>query len=408
MPIKSETLRKELQPAYFTTSSTSLGPVAWLPSVQISRTRSWSNSSLRTASQRAKHIMSQGYLPTQSYSDDLQHIVNSKPVLITGKWGSSNVRWQFIPNVPRMSVTASMADTLKARALENIQGQLSGVGVSVPLTIIDAGKTADMIGDAAGRLFKSYRHLRHGNFLAAAKALGLEQTPRRVGRHRSTEDNWLEYRYGWRLVVKDIESYMKQIHNMLTTRPIVHRVTSMKDEHVQVWKGRFTETRPAPVPNLAIRYEVNRVETRDVHASAGYVYAIESTALATGQQLGLLNLPALVWDVIPASFMFDWAANVSSVLEGLTAFQGKKFLDGWTCVAVHSKRTEYWTNIRNGYGFSYVAPSAFHAGPVEERIFRRSVLAGFTPARLRLDFTASFQNGLDGLALIKQIFSPKK
>lgn len=407
-----ERITKTTAPTSFGTYGAT-GKVTWSTEKHINRTRSWSNSSFRTAKQRAQQILTYGFLPTLSYEDDLQHVVNSKLVTASGQLNSdprSTFLWRFLPAVARIACSTLDSDAVYAetQALAKLQSKLSGVGVSVPLTIADAGKTADMIMGAALRLATSYRHVRHGNFKAAAKALGLNKTPKRVGRYRSVDDNWLEYRYGWRLVVNDITSYMKQIHNMLTTQPVVHRETAMfestsrKISTTPDYKGTgsFSEI---------FKYTKNGITTRYVMATAGYVYSLESVSLSTGQQLGLLNPLAVAWDLIPASFMVDWAVNVSSVLEGITAFQGKTFLDGWTCRSVQTTRQEYWTNIRKGTSvYSLNAGLSFFSPEVVERRFTRTRLNSFRPDSLRLDFSASFQNGIDGLALIKQIFGPKR
>lgn len=409
-----ERVRREYDTYHFGTYG-ALGKVYVAETLNESRARSWSNSSYRTARLRALQIQKAGFLPTQPYVDNLQQVVNSRAVTATGRLNSdpsSTFIWKFIPGVDRLACSLTDSRVLSARAevLEKLQSSLSGVGVSVPLTILEAGKTADMIGECAMRVLKAYRHVRHHNFKAAALALGLrkEDTPRRVGRHKSVEENWLEYRYGWRLVVYDITSYMKQIHDMLITKPVVLRVNSRVTKtyapYTYVLKDLYLG--PNSTYYNMVTYDRYGSTTRNISATAGYVYSLESVALSVGQELGLLNPFSVAWDFLPGSFMVDWAVNVSSVLEGFSAFQGKKFLDGYVTLAHQTTRQEYWKNVRKGSSIAVLNPDCtFFSPEVVERRFSRSALSSFQPASLRLDFSASFKNGLDGLALIKQVFS---
>lgn len=407
--------RKEYGLVHFGTYGQT-GTVFIAETLNESRDRVWSNSTYRTAQSRAKQLLLNGYLPTQAYSDNLQQVINSKVVAVTGQLTndpSSTFVWRFIPGVARLSCSLTDSRVLNAQSevLAKLQGKLSGVGVSVPLTIADAGKTASMIGQAAGRIYTAYRHVRHGNFKAAAVALNLQKVPRRVSRKRSVEDNWLEYRYGWRLVAYDITSYMKQIHRMLTERPIVYRESAMVRYNYAPYRYTIPDqfTGPSSTYYNLLTYTLQGSTTRTIQATAGYVYALESPALSLGQELGLLNLASVAWDLIPGSFMADWAVNVSSVLEGLTAFQGKKFLDGYVTLMHQTVRQESWISPRKGSTiFRLNTGAVFYSPDVVERRFSRSRLSSFQKDSLRLDFSASFQNAFDGLALIRQVFGSRR
>lgn len=380
------------------------------------RSRSWVNGTYRTKVQRAKRLLERGFLPTQAYTDNLQQVVNSKVVDIVGRLTSANnavYQWRFIPNPnrPSTSLTDPRIVALRTRALEKLQSKISGEGANVPVTILEAGKTADMIGTRAKQLAQAARLVRKGQFGRAASVLKIS-TPKNVRRPRRGESardlfasNWMEYRYGWRLVLVDIVTYMKTIHKLLSTKPIVLRVkTSQADTgyHWWNWLGQVAGTASYPFIFLYDRY---RRDDLIYQVTAGYVYQLESVALSTGQELGLLNLPLVGWEMIPASFVVDWALNVGSVLEGLTAFQGKQFLDGYVTMAVEGSRFEQWTNLRKGTSvFSFSNPGSVSLGPVIERRFERQVLTGFVPSSLRLEYGLTFQRGIDGLSLIHQVF----
>lgn len=414
MPVSTKTSQK-LGLTGFSTYGADPGWAA-SPYFLEERSRNWVNGTYRTKTQRARRLLTDGYLPTQPYTDNLQQIVNSKVVDIVGQLTSAPsavYQWRFIPNPnrPSVSLNDSKILALRTKALEKLQSKISGEGANVPVTILEAGKTADMIMTRAKQLAQAARLVRKGQFGRAATVLKIS-TPKNVQRARRGESardlfasNWMEYRYGWRLVLVDIVTYMKTIHKLLSTRPIVLRVKTFQADtglYQWNWLGQVAGTTSYPSIFLYDRY---RRDDLTYVVTAGYVYQLESVALSNGQELGLLNLPLVGWEMIPASFVVDWALNVGSVLEGLTAFQGKQFLDGYVTMAIEGSRYEQWTNLRKGTSvFSFSNPGSVSLGPVKERRFERQVLTGFVPSSLRLEYDLTFKRGLDGLALIHQVF----
>jgi hypothetical protein len=376
------------------------------------RDRTWSNN-FKTNKLRLQTLLSQGYLPTTQYTDNLQQVVSSAQCHLYGRLYSdprSTFDWWFVPVQNRASVTTDDATLggMVAPALEKLQTKVSGEGANLPVTLVEVESTVKMLYGAAQKLLISWSHVRRGEYLRAAQALGLNRVPRRVTPRRTAEENWLEYRYGWRLVVMDMESYMKTIWLLLRDKPIVHRA-SVKAEKLSAGAGYPLSYRiplsPDGWTNLAsVQENVDLEFYRRV--DVGYIYQLESVALSGSQSLGLLNLATVAWEIIPASFVADWALNVGSVLEGLTAFQGKKFLDGWVCKTIESRRTVTWSNPLRDAAYSVVlggiAPKSF---PKQiERRFVRNALGGFVHSSLRLEFDMSISRTLDLLSLIDQVF----
>jgi hypothetical protein len=319
---------------------------------------------------------------------------------------ASKYQWAIIPGTPRYGVnvqTDPKVLALRASLLEKLQSRISGHGTNLLVSASEARQTVGMIGDAVAKLSTAYRHVRHANFRAAALALGLQKTPKRVSKRESVGDNWLQYRYGWRLVVYDVVSLMKTLHDSLTTRPPILRVTGFEaNERSYTWDlGEQQLTLPNGLACLA--YTKTQRTKFVVVVRGGYIYQLESVPLATGQAFGLSNPFTWAWEVIPYSFVVDWFTNVGSVVEGLTAFQGKKCLDGWITKSIESETTFQWSNLRKLSGVNSMFTSGERLfGPSRERRFAREPI-GFTPVSIRLDVSLNQERVTDAVMLIKQM-----
>lgn len=374
---------------------------------QSNRARNWERL-FKTKREALVRLLAQGYLPTTRYTDDLQETVNSKVVTFKGLFNTdprSTYEWSIIPGYSRYPVSVStdpMVASLVASVLANLQSKISGNGTNLLVSATEARQTIGMIGDAALKLSVAYRHVRHGNFRAGALALGLEKTPKRVSRRESFGNNWLQYRYGWRLVVQDIASLMKTLYDSLTTRPPVLRVTSWNaNERNYTW-NRGEHSWFLPSGEKLCTFNVTQRTQFLTEVRGGYVYQLENVALATGQSFGVVNYLTFAWETIPYSFVLDWIFNVGSVLEGLTAFQGKKFLDGWICKSIQSSTTHQWSALKKTSEVFSMSDSGERLfGPVIERRFVRE-LTGFTPSSIRLDLNLNTARVTDAAALLKQ------
>lgn len=401
--------RKKVKYANLGSFSTYDAPRTWTvaETFSSSRSRSWTRM-FKGRKAAMVQLLAQGFLPTTAYVDDLQEVVNSKVVTFSGLLSAdprSTFVWSIIPATARYPVsvdTDAKVISLVASVQEKLQSKISGNGTNLAVTATEAEETVGMIGVAVKKLFTAYRHVRHGNFRAGALALGLQNTPKRVGRRESFGDNWLQYRYGWRLVVTDIASLMKTLYNVLSTRPPILRVTSWDaNERIYSWNlGQRSLTMPNGT--ALCTYDLTQKTRFVVQVRGGYVYELQSVPLATGQSFGLTNPAVWAWEVIPYSFVLDWAVNVGSVLEGITAFQGKRCLDGWICKSIESSTEYFWSNLKKSSGVTQMWDSGErYFGPVVERRFARSAMA-FTPSSLRLDLSLNTERVIDAISMLKQ------
>lgn len=370
------------------------------------RTRAWHNmyGSKRLT---AKAFAAQGYLPTLPYSDALECLVNSKVITVTGQLYTdprSVFTLSWVPGTARhpVSFTDGLFPACIAEVRESLQSRLSGHGFNAYVSAFEAKKTAGMIGDAATRIATAYSHVRRGKFKAAAVMLGLGKVPRGVSSNEAFSNNWLQYRYGWRLVVLDINSLLKTLHDSLTDRPPIFRVSAVARRKFDWTSGSFGVPLNIFGAGPAAAYDESRTHTVRVEVRGGYTYSLSSVPLATGQAFGVINPLLVAWELIPYSFVVDWLTNVGSVLEGLTAFEGKNYLDGFLCKVIESETTYTWSNFRKTSGIHVLnSPGTIRSGPVVERRFNREQMV-FNPSSLRLTVDLNVNRALDAIALIRQ------
>jgi len=334
----------------------------------------------------------------------MAHVVKSKVVDIYGQLTSnpsSVFEWHIIPNAGRVPVDPfdGNMNTLALMVQAKLQQKVSGHSFNAAVTAAEFGKTAGMIGDAARGLFYAYRAARKGQWANAAASLRLATTPKEVRRGASFDSNWLQYRYGWRLVVADIESLMKTMYDLITTRPPLLRQTA-KEERSYTQRTPYSETFRAPNGSNIITVTGYKETTFKLVVRGGYVYALESVPLATGQAFGLLNPSLVAWELIPYSFVVDWFVNVGSILEGLTAFQGKAYKDGWLCREIESSTDFYWTSVVKSPDIYSLRPGTTYTalGQKDRRFDRKKMV--FTPSQIRVEVNLNLQKALDAIALV--------
>lgn len=359
-------------------------------------------------------LIANGYLATQWYTDSVQDVIRSKAVFVSGRMSAdkaSTFEWNFFPSCGSTAISATTPDAdLTAcvnEVIAKLQSRVSGHGTNIPVSISEAKGTIGMIGDAVVKLSTAYRQVRKGRFKSAAQTLGLRSTPKGLSLRKSAERNWLQYRYGWRLVVYDIESLTKTLYDQLTTRPILLRVTAKAERHRKATQVTNLVRFDNPYSGATLfTVTVTKNIVTDQVCRGGYVYEISNTALAGAQSFGLANPFVWAWEVIPYSFVLDWVVNVGSVLEGLTAFVGKIYKDGWICKEAQTTTTVSWSNVAKGWGaYTLTKMPSFFSDDVIERRFARS-RQNFTSATIHVDFDLNVQRVMDAISLVDT--RPKK
>jgi hypothetical protein len=207
---------------------------------------------------------------------------------------------------------------------------------------------------------------------------------------------WLEYSYGWRPLVKDIEGAAELLARTFdpyfTSKPPVTAATGScsKTGNLKQQVHNFTGY---TTYNFATSGSVNQ-RTKCVVR-----YQVSDSTLNVLRKTGISNPALLAWELLPYSFVVDWLLNVSRYLENVNASQGLHFHSGfittireWNITATVSE-----SNI-DGSSFG----QHFKKGA---RIVRRRIDSFPTATFPSVEMNLGLSKAVSGLALINQLFS---
>lgn len=195
---------------------------------------------------------------------------------------------------------------------------------------------------------------------------------------------WLAYRYGLMplyYATRDAVEYLRDNNSQALIRNVR---TSAKESYSGSGRGFDGMT----------GNEFDGSKTVDIRVSAVAIVKIEP-GLEELQKLGLDNLLAVSWELVPLSFVVDWLIPVGEYLSGLTAGVGKTFVAGTVSTKVNVFR-ETHEKIFGGRRYEYAHYTCTY--------YSRTVLTGLPTPRLYLDLNMNMKRYLDAFALIKQMF----
>lgn len=235
----------------------------------------------------------------------------------SGDFGDSTSLAQTWLTVPSTQVSALYSE-LALKLSEKVRNQIAGWGENIG----EGQKSINMIRSRAIQIGKTLGALRHGDFAAAARHLGVSprngagfySTAFRRDRTKAIADGWLELQYGWIPLVKDVFSTAESFERLYKNKPPrgVSRVSGFRE---------VTEESNTPVQHC--------IQTTRKHAKVELKlmarYSSTSTPLRTLKELGLTNPALIAWDLLPFSFVADWFLPIGAWLGQLDATLGIHF-----------------------------------------------------------------------------------
>jgi hypothetical protein len=180
--------------------------------------------------------------------------------------------------------------------------------------IAQINKTRKSIIERSVQLANVAKSLRKGDFVAVAKALRTP-IPSGVSNRKAASQNFLEWEYGVKPLISDLQSSMQIL---------------LSDPGERAVKGRALE-------------RISRVTKSGNSTSSAYAFArdaVEGTITMTcrtgvrvvnpnlylANQMGLIDL-ALPWKLVPFSFVVDWFVNVEQVISSVTDWYGLQLVN---------------------------------------------------------------------------------
>jgi hypothetical protein len=207
--------------------------------------------------------------------------------------------------------------------INKLRDKMRGSDFNPAVFTAEGFQAADMIYDAAVRIAKSFRYLKHGNFQAAAGVL-VRNTPRERYKHQSptptTKDlgsRWLELQYGWLPLLKDAEAGAHMLaHHLNTPLRQTYRATVKKERNVA--PKTTTHILGVACGNKEVFKAVGRATK--THRRTLIAYVVEREPIP--KLLGLMDPELVLWELMPYSFVVDWFIPIGDWLAA-RAFSSK-------------------------------------------------------------------------------------
>lgn len=274
---------------------------------------------------------------------------------------------------------------LTNKTLNKLWGEVKGADFNAAIAGAELPKSIEMIGATALKLRKAYSEARKG--LAA----GLSPQSRRrfmssasrvlTGKGGTVDgkiaNNWLELQYGWLPLVNDMYEGSKFVESKLQTIKQSFSVSCQVDERCT----NYCSTYMAKSCVRRLQYIVELTERVPLSA-----------------QLGLTDPLSIAWELLPYSFVIDWAMPIGPYLEAVTAARSLK---GTTIVTATLKTVV--SGVQGDSSYSRTGGGNFS---LDRMVMTRNVGGGVPNARLPafkpLDKVASVGHTLNALALLSK------
>lgn len=240
-------------------------------------------------------------------------------------WGSRTVTGDLTGYIAALDPIGDLASTkalMDSGSLVKAFAKMNESKVMTGELLNDFTKTVQMLRHP----FKSSIQLTKKILSKKNKLLGRSRT---ITSAKAFSDAWLEYRYGWRPIIMDVNSIMESVANCTRSRPrnLVARASTSYQTSKSV---------PCSGAPSCINGGITGTATfsRKVRSSSGVIYRVEDnvdhdSALTTYGLRGR-DIPATLWEVIPYSFVVDWFIGVGDWLQAITPSPGIRVLGNWT------------------------------------------------------------------------------
>lgn len=352
------------------------------------RSRSWS----QTANYHALVNRKNGKrgvvtaLPNHPYSDYRSRTTNAATVIkyYDSWWGrTAEQTCPFMVVTPPQCIINTGSKVfveLYDKCMKKLPAKMNGTSFNIPLFLAEYTKTIDMIQNAV-KLIK-----------------------RQLKQKKNIESAWLEYRYGWRTLCMDIHDACKALYDA-RQHGVRQKVKVTSTYECSGMEDRVVTSHCYPYGSIPA---VSASGTQKFGVTMTLNYT-ESLALARLQQFGITNPAALIWELIPFSFVIDWFVSVGDFISSLDTFVGKDFHSGTVSYWLEEK-DKYFCNapvanrINDTYGNAWqilsVSPTSVETWA---RRYKREVLTSFPTVSLpTIQFGLNTLRSLDALALAIQ------
>jgi hypothetical protein len=205
-------------------------------------------------------------------------------------------------------VIPTVLDNTRLVALDNkLASAIRGHQFNLAVAMAQPRLTGLMLTDSVTRIAGAIKHLRSGNFIAAAHKLGVYPKGKFRGMSHWVADAshdvsalWLELQYGWKPLLSDVHDAAEAL-SVLNERYVTPTLKVSKQQVIPYYVNDGFEMFNAS-QRLGRTIRVRFIEDPAYERAAAYS--------------GIDPL-SLVWEVLPFSFVADWFIPVGTYLDSL-------------------------------------------------------------------------------------------
>jgi hypothetical protein len=197
---------------------------------------------------------------------------------------------------------------------------------------------------------------------------------------KALANRWLQYQWGVKPLVNDL-----------------YDVTNVFMSKVKLGEHRYAEAKAGTFESFHEKFKSLVVANQWVERGCNWEtgmrakarYRIALPEIKSLQELGLLNLPQVLWEVTPYSFVFDSLINIGEVLESMDALTGVTDLRYYTTTM---QKCSAWITFAGG------------TGTYQQEYFTRSATQTNLPMpKLRFKQSGGMVKALNLVALLRQL-----
>lgn len=323
----------------------------------------------------------------------LKQVADSQLYLVSdhvGEFGGGGSVYRAIPLPP---------GSLEQAALVKARLKLKDQDVNIGQALAERKLTADLVSSSLLKIARSARALRRGRLQQAARELGVSK---RLYKDASFFNNWLELQYGWKPLLSDIHGSVTALSDKEVARDGLAIVTVKATARDNLVLSRsFSQ----PAGDRAFVYRFN--EREEYLTSVSLTFTKSNPALASAAQLGLTNPAQIAWELVPFSFVVDWALPIGDFLSQLDASFGWSFNTGTLSRVTRCRRDGFNFSVTNTSN-ALVEAFGYCSSPGRAFRFSRSVYGSepvaTVPQPKSFDKILSFAHVENAIALLAQAF----
>lgn len=179
---------------------------------------------------------------------------------------------------------------------------------NIAQSFVEMGKSVETVATRFQKLVRALLLIKKGRFAQAAREFGVKT-------HKDRSGLWLEYQYGWRPLISDLQNAVDAYNQgTLTNKKPVFHCTRM----IQY---------PVPKPPIGRPvFSVTGGGTISVFTRMDWV--VSDSHWDQLKQIGYSDPLTIGWELLPFSFVVDWLVPVGTFLEALQAHVGLTYKGG--------------------------------------------------------------------------------